>query len=77
MTGRYIEIKMYPLSFKEYLSYYNKQTLKKVDFVDESKDGFTYFQVAYTTREKDTLEIELKPLQNINDHYPKYILLNK
>ena len=56
---------------------YIGKTLKKIDFVDESKDGFTYFQVAYTTREKDTLEIELKPLQNINDHYPKYMLLNK
>ena len=30
--------------------------------------------VAYTTREKTTLERELAPLQDVNDHYPKYIL---
>ena len=45
-----------------------------IDFVAENKDGFTYFQVAYTTREKSTLERELIPLQEINNHYPKYIL---
>ena len=47
---------------------------KEIDFVAENKEGFTYFQVAYTTREKSTLEKELAPLQGINDHYPKYIL---
>ena len=60
-----------------YKVYIGKSLEKEIDFVAENKEGFTYFQVAYTTREKDTLEIELKPLQNINDHYPKYILLNK
>ena len=57
-----------------YKVYIGKTLEKEVDFVAENKEGFTYFQVAYTSREKDTLERELKPLQNINDHYPKYIL---
>ena len=57
-----------------YKVYIGKSLEKEIDFVAENKEGFTYFQVAYTTREKDTLERELKPLQNINDHYPKYIL---
>ena len=47
---------------------------KELPIVGENKEGFTYFQVAYTTREKLTLERELAPLQDINDHYPKYIL---
>lgn len=57
-----------------YKVYIGKAGEKEIDFVAENKEGFTYFQVAYTTREKATLEIELTPLQDINDHYPKYIL---
>lgn len=57
-----------------YKVYIGKAGEKEMDFVAENKEGFTYFQVAYTTREKATLERELTPLQDINDHYPKYIL---
>ena len=57
-----------------YKVYVGKTGEKEIDFVAENKDGFTYFQVAYTTREKSTLERELLPLKNINDNYPKYIL---
>lgn len=47
--------------------YIGKIGEKEIDFVTENKEGFIYFQVAYTTREKDTLKRELAP-------YPKYIL---
>lgn len=57
-----------------YKVYIGKAGEKEIDFAAENKEGFTYFQVAYTTREKATLERELTPLQDINDHYPKYIL---
>ena len=57
-----------------YKVYIGKSEEKEVDFVAENKEGFTYFQVAYTTREKSTLERELSALESINDHYPKYIL---
>ena len=57
-----------------YKVYIGKAGEKEIDFVAENKEGFTYFQVAYTTREKATLEREFPPLQDINDHYPKYIL---
>ena len=57
-----------------YKVYIGKTGEKEIDFVAENKEGFTYFQVAYTTREETTLERELAPLQDINDHYPKYIL---
>ncbi len=57
-----------------YKVYVGKTGEKEIDFVAENKEGFTYFQVAYTTREKTTLERELAPLQDVNDHYPKYIL---
>lgn len=57
-----------------YKVYIGKTGEKEVDFVAENKEGFTYFQITYTTREKSTLERELEPLQEISDHYPKYIL---
>ena len=57
-----------------YKVYTGKFGEKEIDFVAENKEGFTYFQVAYTTREESTLERELSPLMSINDHYPKYIL---
>lgn len=57
-----------------YKVYIGKMGDKEVDFVAENKDGFTYFQVAYTTREESTLKRELSPLQSINNHYPKFIL---
>lgn len=57
-----------------YKVYIGKTGDKEIDFVAENKEGFTYFQVAYTTRDTATLERELAPLQEINDHYPKFIL---
>lgn len=57
-----------------YKVYIGKTGEKEIDFVAENKEGFTYFQVAYTTREPSTLERELAPLQDINNHYSKYIL---
>lgn len=57
-----------------YKVYVGKNTETEVDFIAENKDWFSYFQVSYTTREKTTLERELRPLQTINDHYPKYLL---
>lgn len=57
-----------------YKVYIGKAGEKEVDFIGENKEGFTYFQVAYTTREEATLQRELSSLQAISDHYPKYIL---
>ena len=47
----------------------------EVDFVVQDWDGnLEYFQIAWTAREKDTLVRELKPLDSIPDHNPKYLL---
>lgn len=62
------------LKRRGYKVYIGKNDEYEVDFVAENKDGYTYFQVALTTREENTLERELRPLQKINNHYPKYIL---
>lgn len=57
-----------------YKVYIGKIGDNEIDFVCENKEGREYYQVAYTVREKTTLEKELTPLKKINDHYPKYIL---
>ena len=54
--------------------YVGKVDDTEVDFVAENSDGTAYFQVALTVRDESTLERELRPLQKINDNYPKYLL---
>lgn len=57
-----------------YKVFIGKSGQQEVDFVVENKDGVKYYQVAYTLRDEKTLKRELKTLESINDHYPKYIL---
>ena len=42
LTGRYIEIKMYPLSFKEYANYYGKEADEKVYLNYINRSSFPY-----------------------------------
>ena len=46
----------------------------EVDFVAMDQQGLTYYQVAATVRDEETLKRELGSLQKIKDHYPKMIL---
>lgn len=46
----------------------------EVDFVAQNSKGIEYYQVALTVRDEKTLQRELRPLQAIQDHYPKVIL---
>ncbi len=46
----------------------------EVDFVARDGDRLTYFQVAATVRDAETLARELRPLQTTGDAYPKYLL---
>jgi uncharacterized protein len=46
----------------------------EVDFVATKLDNIIYYQVSATIMEKETLERELRPLQNIPDNYEKVIL---
>ncbi|MDL2250727.1 ATP-binding protein, partial [Lachnospiraceae bacterium OttesenSCG-928-J05] len=54
--------------------YVGKVDSFEVDFVAQNNMGTTYFQVALTAREEQTLERELRPLKAIRDHYPKILL---
>jgi len=47
----------------------------EVDFVVKNKNGeIEYFQVAWSVATAETLEREFKPLENIRDNFPKYLL---
>lgn len=57
-----------------YEVYIGKVGNAEVDFIAIDSTGISYYQVAYTVHEKATLERELRSLNAINDHHPKYLL---
>ena len=52
-----------------------KNKNSEIDFVTQDKKGLTtYYQVALTTENEDTLERELTPLKEIKDFSPRYLI---
>ncbi len=51
-----------------------KKTVTAVAVSRKDENGITYYQVAATVRDENTLKRELASLQQISDQYPKYIL---
>ncbi len=54
--------------------YIGKIDDNEIDFVAINSKGIEYYQVAETVRDEATLERELRSLDHIPDHYPKYLL---
>lgn len=46
----------------------------EVDFIATNAEGVVYYQVSLSVRDEQTLKRELKPLDAISDHNPKYLL---
>ncbi len=65
----YLELKRHG-----YKVFIGKVDSMEVDFVAQTQSGNTYFQVAATVRDQNTLERELRPLQAIKDNYPKFLI---
>lgn len=65
----YLELKR-----RGYDVFVGKSGDKEVDFVCLKKEDKLYIQVAYKLYEKSTIEREFRPLLNIRDHYPKYVV---
>ncbi len=57
-----------------YEVFVGKVDSQEVDFVGIKGGNVEYYQTAQTVLEKNTLERELKPLNSIRDHNPKYLL---
>lgn len=47
---------------------------EEVDFIASYMDNITYYQVSASVLDEETLHRELRPLDKITDHYPKYLL---
>ena len=74
-TGHLLENVVYlELLRRGYQVFVGKWDELEVDFVAVHQEGTLYVQVAATVRDETTLQRELRPLQRINDHYPKIIL---
>ena len=46
----------------------------EVDFVAEKQGVYQYFQVTADMTAQETFDREMRPLQNIRDHYEKIVL---
>ncbi len=57
-----------------YQVYVGKIGSFEVDFAVINNDGMEYYQVSKTVMDENTLERELRALQSIKDHNPKYLL---
>ncbi|MCM1244444.1 MAG: ATP-binding protein [Roseburia sp.] len=57
-----------------YEVYVGKMGEEEVDFIAVNEMGMEYYQVALTVLEETTLQRELRPLDAIRDHNPKYLL---
>lgn len=74
-AGRILENIVYlELLRRQKKVYIGKKDSLEVDFVAMDENDITYYQVAATVRDENTLKRELASLQQINDQYPKYIL---
>jgi len=47
----------------------------EVDFVTRDGDEIAYYQVADSVRSQETLDRELRPLNELNDNHPKYLIV--
>ncbi len=54
--------------------YIGKVDDNEVDFVAVDQKRITYYQIAASVRDPNTLKRELSALEKINDHYPKLLL---
>ncbi len=75
-TGHLLEnIVFLELLRRDYQVWIGKTDNLEVDFVVRDKNGFTkYIQVAYTVKEKKTLERELAPFQRIPDFNERILI---
>ncbi len=74
-SGHILENVVYlELLRRGYDVYIGKVDEYEISFVAINSKGIEYYQVSETVRDKNTLERELRPLDIIRDHYPKYLL---
>ncbi len=74
IAGVLENIVMLELKRREYQVYVGKLDNTEIDFVATKGNEVVYIQVAYLLSEKSTVDREFKPLMQIKDNYPKYVV---
>jgi len=73
LSGRYVEIKIYSLTYPEFLEFHGLER-KEIDFVCERGSERIYIQVAYLIPTDEVHQREFGNLLVIPDNFPKFVL---
>ena len=74
ISGVLENIVMLELKRRGYKVFVGKSDEREIDFIGELQEQKIYIQVAYKMTEQSTIDREFGPLQDIRDHYPKYVV---
>jgi len=74
ISGVLENIVMLELKRRGYRVSVGKSDDKEIDFIGEKNEKKVYVQVAYKMTEESTIAREFKPLLEIKDHHPKYVV---
>ncbi|MEI7898396.1 MAG: ATP-binding protein [bacterium] len=74
ISGVLENIVMLELKRRGYQVYVGKLNDKEIDFIAEKNEKKVYVQVAYKMTDQSTIDREFKPLLEIKDHHPKYVI---
>ena len=74
ISGVLENIVMLELKRRGYRVFVGKSDDKEIDFIAEMKEKKVYIQVSYKMSEQTTIDREFKPLLEVKDHFPKYVV---
>ena len=74
ITGVLENLVFLELKRKNYSIFIGRLGEKEIDFIAEKEGKRIYIQVAYLLATPEVTEREFKPLQQIKDNYPKYVV---
>jgi len=74
ISGMLENIVMFELKRRGYNVFTGKWDEREIDFVAEKDESRIYIQVAYKITGQSTIDREFKPLLDIRDHHPKYVV---
>ncbi len=74
ISGILENIIMLEMKRRGYRVYVGKAGTNEIDFVAELNDSKIYVQVTYNLSDASTIDREVRPLNDVKDFYPKYIL---
>lgn len=74
ISGVLENIVMLELKRRGYQVFTGKWDEREIDFVAEKNESKVYIQVAYKMEGQSTIDREFKPLLEIRDHHPKFVV---